>query len=296
MKTKRTSDGRKLDHATLQAIRQQAVKLIDEGQDVASVAAAYGVNKRSVYRWLAAFAHGGQDALLAKSIPGRPPKVRAEEMQWLAQAVRDHSPLQFKFEFGLWTLSLIAALIERQFGKKLALSGGSRIMKLLGFAAQKRLYKARQRDATLVRHWEFETYPAIRAEAREVGATIYFADESGIRSDYHTGTTRAPQGCTPLAVSFRAARSVIRLSRLAGSKSRFGDVMIYEIPNKQSAIFVIAPSPSDSLKFRLQASSAFANATQSKWSRATGCTYVRLTRALSIRAKFRCAGTKAFAR
>jgi transposase len=105
MKSKHTSDGRKLDHATLQAMRQQAVKAIREGQDVASVAAAYGVNERSVYRWLADFANGGQNALLAKPIPGRPPKVSAEEMQWLAQAVRDHSPLQFKFEFGLWTLS-----------------------------------------------------------------------------------------------------------------------------------------------------------------------------------------------
>jgi DDE superfamily endonuclease len=31
-----------------------------------------------------------------------------------------------------------------------------------------------------------------------VGATIYFADESGIRSDYHPGTTWAPQGQTPV--------------------------------------------------------------------------------------------------
>ncbi|KVD66915.1 hypothetical protein WI87_29545 [Burkholderia ubonensis] len=57
MKWKRTSDGRKLDHATLQAMRQQAVKAIREGQDVASVAAVYGVSERSVYRWLADFAN-----------------------------------------------------------------------------------------------------------------------------------------------------------------------------------------------------------------------------------------------
>jgi len=30
--------------------------------------------------------------LLAKPIPGRPAKVSAEEMRWLAQAVRDHTP------------------------------------------------------------------------------------------------------------------------------------------------------------------------------------------------------------
>jgi transposase len=49
-----------------------------------------------------------------------------------------------------------------------------------------------------VHTWETETYPAIRTEAKQVGATIYFGDESGIRSDYHTGTTWAPQGQTPV--------------------------------------------------------------------------------------------------
>jgi hypothetical protein len=38
-----------------------------------------------------------------------------------------------------------------------------------------------------------------------VGATIYFADESGIRSDYHTGTTWAPQGQTPVVSSTAGA-------------------------------------------------------------------------------------------
>ena len=198
MKCKRTTDGRKHGRAALPAMRQQAVKAVREGQDVASVAAAYGVNVRSVFRWLADFANGGQNALLSKAIPGRPAKVSAEEMRWLAKAVKDHSPLQFKFSFGLWTLSLIAALIEREFGKKLSLASVSRIMKLLGFSAQKPLYQAWQQDATLVKTWEGEIYPAIRAEAKAAGATIYFADESGIRSDYHTGTTWAPVGQTPV--------------------------------------------------------------------------------------------------
>ncbi|MFC3403093.1 IS630 family transposase [Ralstonia solanacearum] len=198
MKCKRNSDARSIEHQTLQVMRQQAVKAIREGQTVESVAAAFGVNVRSVYRWLADFANGGQKALLAKPIPGRPPKISAEEMRWLAKAIRDNTPLQYKFEFGLWTLSLIAELIHREFGKKLSLASVSRIMKLLGFSVQKPLYQAWQQDAALVRQWESETYPQIRAEARAVGATIYFADESGIRSDYHTGTTWAPRGQTPV--------------------------------------------------------------------------------------------------
>ncbi len=32
-----------------------------------------------------------------------------------------------------------------------------------------------------------------------LGATIYVADEAGIRSDYHAGTTWAPVGQTPVS-------------------------------------------------------------------------------------------------
>jgi transposase len=86
-------------------MRQQAVKAVPSGQDVQSVADAYGgLNIRNVFRWLADFANFGQNALMAKHIPGRPSKVTPEEMRWLAKAVKDNTPLQHKFPCGLWTL------------------------------------------------------------------------------------------------------------------------------------------------------------------------------------------------
>lgn len=153
MKCKRPSDGHALDHHTLQTMRQQAVKAVREGQAVQSVAAAYGVNKRSVFRWLADFASGGQSALLAKPIQGEgcPRKLSAEELSWIANAVRDHNPQQFKFEFGLWTLLLIRHLIKRQFKKELSVSSVHRLMETLGFSAQKPIYQAWQQDPALVR-------------------------------------------------------------------------------------------------------------------------------------------------
>jgi transposase len=190
MKCKRSSDGRKLDHHTLQVMRQQAVKAVREGAPVTSVAAAYGLSVRTIFSWLAKFADGGQNALLAKPISGRPPKISAEEMRWIAQAVRDNSPQQFKFEFGLWTLSLIGELIKRQFGKSLALASVSRVMKLLGFSVQKPLYQAWQQDAKLVQQWEAEIYPSIKAQARAEGATIYFGGQSSRRLPFHGSRRR----------------------------------------------------------------------------------------------------------
>jgi len=64
-----------------------------------------------------------------------------------------------------------------------------RVMKVLGVSAQKPKYRAWQQDDALVCTWEAETFPAIMKQAKQEDATVYFADESGIRSDYHTGTT-----------------------------------------------------------------------------------------------------------
>jgi len=198
MKCKRETDGRQLDHQSLQTMRQQAVKAVRAGQTVESVARAHGVNIRTVFKWLSAYASGGQRGLLAKPVPGRPMKLSGEQMRWVADAVRGQTPLQWKFEFALWTLGIIGELIHRQFGVRLSPATVSKVMRLLGFTVQRPLYRAWQQDAVLVERWQKEDFPAIQAEAKRVGATIYFADESGMRSDYHTGTTWAPEGKTPV--------------------------------------------------------------------------------------------------
>ena len=43
-------------------------------------------------------------------------------------------------------------------------------------------------------------YQRIRAWAKQEGAEILFADESGDRSDFHAGTTGPPIGQTPRAL------------------------------------------------------------------------------------------------
>jgi len=47
----------------------RVVSAVKRGE--AAVAAAFGVNQRSMYRWSSAFAKGGQNALTAKPVPGQ---------------------------------------------------------------------------------------------------------------------------------------------------------------------------------------------------------------------------------
>jgi len=195
MKCKQDSGGREIDHHTLQVMRQQAVKAVKNGQ----TEAAMGVNIRTVFRWLSDFATGGQNAFLAKKITGRPLQWTPDEMCWIAETVtvRDKTPWQMRLEFGLWTLSLIGEFIYRQFGKRLTSPSVGRIMRLLGFTPQKPLYCAWQQDPFLMEKWQAEAFPALKTEARRTGAVIYFADEAGVRSDFHAGPTWAPVARTP---------------------------------------------------------------------------------------------------
>ena len=116
-------------------MRNQAVKAVRNGQTVQSVADAYGLNIRTVFRWLAAYASGGQKALQAKSIPGRPSKLAGEQLSWLVGAVRSHTPQQYKLAFALWRLGLIGELIERRFAVSLSRSAVGRLMHTLGLTA-----------------------------------------------------------------------------------------------------------------------------------------------------------------
>ena len=187
-----------LDRSACTIMRLHAIEATKAGMKATDLALAYGVHRRTVFRWLADFYKGGEQALKAKPIPGRPPKLAEPQMQSLSQAVTDQTPLQHGFEVGLWTLSILRELIRRQFGHTMSLSSVSRVMSLLGITVQKPLYRAWQQDPERVRKWETEEFPAIKKQARAQDATVFFADEAGIRSDYHTGTTWAPAGQTPV--------------------------------------------------------------------------------------------------
>ena len=75
-------------------------------------------------------------------------------------------------------------------------------MKFLGLTAQKPLYQTRPQDEKLVPQWKEDTYPEIKRGAKKAGATIYFTDESGISSDYHTGRPRQQREIGRKAVKF----------------------------------------------------------------------------------------------
>jgi hypothetical protein len=90
-----------------------------------------------------------------------------------------------------------------------------RLLRTMGLSPQRPLHRAYQQNPEAVQRWKDEEFPAIRATAKAEGATIYFADEAGIRSDYHSGTTWAPVGKTPVVRNTGARYSVNMISAIS---------------------------------------------------------------------------------
>ena len=85
----------------------------------------------------------------------------------------------------------------------------------MGMSAQRPLWRAYQQDPEAVRRWKEEEYPKLRRRAQRLGAQIFFGDEAGVRSDFHSGTTWARRGHTPIVSSTGARFGVNMISAVS---------------------------------------------------------------------------------
>ena len=191
-------DGRALDHKALEDIRIRAVQRVEAGESPEDVIRTLGFTRTVIYHWLAMYREGGLEALRAKPISGRPSKMTGRQLEWVYKIVTSKNPLQLRFEFALWTRSMVRELIREKFSVRLSDVSVGRMLHKLGLSPQRPLRRAYERDPEWVDSWRDKEFPRIQRLAKKEGATLYFSDEAGVRSDFHAGTTWAPKGQTPV--------------------------------------------------------------------------------------------------
>jgi len=214
-----TFDGRKLNHSAREAIRIRAVNRILAGESPEVIAKTLGFHRSAVYQWLKRYNADNIDGLKYKKIPGKQPTLNKAQKQKIFDIVTSKNPLQLKFAFALWTRAMVKDLILEKFAVSLSEVSVGRLLHELGLTPQRPLRRAYQQNPERVECWLKEEYPAIRKEAKAAKATIYFGDEAGVRSDYHSGTTWAPKGQTPIVRTTGSRHSLNLVSAISAKGS-----------------------------------------------------------------------------
>lgn len=215
-------DGRKVSRAALEEMRLMAIDRMNEGESPAAVAASFGLHRGWAYK-VRAKASGrgnGKRVLLARRATGRPRSLTAAQERQVFRWVNGKNPLQYGFDFGLWTRQIVSELVAQRFGVKLSLASIGAMLARLNLTPQKPLQRAYQRDPEAIERWVKETYPAISKQAKRERAEVFFWDESGFRADAVHGKTWGAKGRTPV-VQRPGQRQSISAASAVNSKGAF---------------------------------------------------------------------------
>src|SRR5215213_10299943 len=210
-------DMRKLPAAAQEERRRQVIGLRQAGLTYDEIAAQVGLSATGVLNICHRYAERGAAGLKSGPrgpAPGHGRFLSAEQEAETQELIRRHTPDELDLPFALWSRAAVRELIWQRCGVRLAVrtmgtylarwgftaQGGSPPRgghRPGGFTAQKPLRRAYEQDPAAVRRWLRRDYPAIAARAKAEGGTVFWGDETGLRSDDVRGRGYAPPGRTP---------------------------------------------------------------------------------------------------
>ena len=194
-------DARTLPAPAQEEKRKQAIRLHKKGCSYVEIGELVGVHNLTVGKWIRAYKAEGASALKSQTRGrkvGTGRSLTQKQEKLIQQLIMDKTPDQLKLAYALWTRKAVQEIIEQQVGVVLAIRTVGKYLSLWGFTPQKPLKKAYEQNPTKVKKWLDEDYPAIKAQAKQEDAEIYWGDETGMRNDAQHERGYAPKGKTPV--------------------------------------------------------------------------------------------------
>ena len=180
----------------------ECLLLIHLGRSFHVIADWLHISLRTVYNWLShfllhRFAWLGGHPFQGR---GRKPKLNAEQQKHLYTII-EKGPIDYGFECGVWTSSMIVVVIESEFHVTYNPRYVCTLLHKMGITYQKAAFVSDKLDEEEYQKkrqkWEEETWPAILKQSRDLGAVILFGDEVSFAQWGSLFRTWAPKGKPP---------------------------------------------------------------------------------------------------
>jgi len=146
--------------------RLKAIALLEQGRSGSEVARHFGVTPAAVSQWKTAHQRHGPEALNATPHTGRPSKLTDAQFAHL-ETLLLQGPEMHGYANSLWTLSRVAAVIQKQFGIDYDTSGIWHVLVRMGWSCQKPERRARERNEEAIEAWRKNDWPRIKKSPKK---------------------------------------------------------------------------------------------------------------------------------
>ncbi len=177
-------------------VRHLAVRAVLDGMPKSDVAAAFGVDRTTLYRWTQKFDSEGSSGLQRKTGSGRRRKLEElSEDELLSLVIK--GAIHFGYETDLWTTGRLRRVIAEEFSMELSKNTVWRRLRDAGLTYQKPEREYYEIDEASRKKWIRYEVPKIRRCVKKHRGILYFQDEANVSLTAFLGKTWAPCGETP---------------------------------------------------------------------------------------------------
>ncbi len=192
------SDARQIPDEVMSYLRRIAVRAVEEQhRSPELIAEILGISRSSIYEWRRRYRAEGEEALDTRTVPGAPRTITAGLRWWLRKTVLRSTPVDHGYDTVLWTRKILAELLERRFGVRVAESTVGLHLRALGLSYRQPCYRAAEQNRATVAAFLAVKFPKIRRLAERIGADIAFEDEAGVGVRTRAGRTWGARGQAP---------------------------------------------------------------------------------------------------
>lgn len=145
----------------MEARRMQAIELLRAGWSPTEVARKFDVTTSAVSHWKKTWKEQGKRALATKPHSGRPSKLDDAQKQQLMDFL-DQGARACGFDSDDWTCPRVQQLIAKAFDVEYHVDHLSRLLRELGYSAQRPKRRSNKHDPDAIKTWRRKQWPRIK--------------------------------------------------------------------------------------------------------------------------------------